>query len=76
MAGQVATRGLAAPIQASRRWVIERSHARGNQDGRLRWCTERRRIVVALWLALAHATITLGRLLRQAWTSDRWEGRP
>jgi hypothetical protein len=49
MAGQVATRGLAAPIQASRRWVIERSHAWGNQDGRLRWCTERRRIVVALW---------------------------
>jgi hypothetical protein len=27
MAGQIATRGLPAPIQAGRRWVIERTHA-------------------------------------------------
>jgi hypothetical protein len=33
-----------------RRWVIERTHARGNQYGKLRWCTERRTMVVAFWL--------------------------
>jgi hypothetical protein len=33
-----------------RRWVIERTHAWGNQDGKLRWCTERRTLVVAFWL--------------------------
>ena len=41
MVGQIATRAVPAPIQVGRRWVIERTHAWGNQDGKLRWCTER-----------------------------------
>jgi hypothetical protein len=72
MAGEIATRGKPAPVQLGRRWVIERTHAWGNQYGKLRWCTERRRPVVAFWLAV----ITLGRLLRRAWTCYRWERRP
>jgi transposase len=76
MAGQIATRGLPAPIQAGRRWVIERTHAWGNQYGKLRWCTERRRVVVTFWLALTSAVIVCGRLLRRAWTCYRWDGRP
>jgi transposase len=76
MVGQIATRGRPAPIQAGRRWVIERTHAWGNQYGKLRWCTERRRTVVQFWLALASAAIICGRLLRRAWTSYRWDGRP
>jgi len=75
MAGQIATRRMPAPIQADRRWVTERTHARGNQYGKLRWCTERRRLVVELWLALASAVIVCGRLLRRAWIHYRWEGR-
>jgi transposase len=42
--------GLPAPVQARRRWPVERTHAWGNQYGKLRWCTERRRLVVAFWL--------------------------
>jgi transposase len=76
MAAQIATRGVPAPIQVGRRWVIERTHAWGNQYGKLRWCTERRRRVVGFWLALANAAIVLGRLVRRAWTHYRWEGRP
>ena len=76
MVGQIATRGIPAPIQAGRRWVIERTHAWGNQYGKLRWCTERRRLVVEFWLALANAVIVLGRLLRRAWVGYRWDGRP
>jgi transposase len=76
MVGQIATRGLPAPIQAGRRWVIERTHAWGNQYGKLRWCTERRRLVVEFWLALASAVIVCGRLVRRAWTHYRWQGRP
>ena len=30
MAGRIATRGVPAPIQADRRWVIERTHAWGS----------------------------------------------
>ena len=76
MAGQITTRGQPAPIQASHRWPVERTHAWGNQDGKLRWCTERRRVVVAFWLALAGAAIVCGRLVRRAWTCYRWDSRP
>jgi transposase len=76
MAGEIAARGVPAPIQAGRRWVIERTHAWGNQYGKLRWCTERRRRVVEFWLALANAAIVCGRLVRRAWTCYRWQGRP
>jgi hypothetical protein len=48
MVGQIATRGVPAPVQVGRRWVIEQTHAWGNQYGKLRWCTERRRLVVEL----------------------------
>jgi transposase len=74
--GQIAEKGKPAPIQASRRWPVERTHAWGNNFGKLRWCTERRTPVVEFWLVLAHVTITLGRLIRQAWTCYRWQTRP
>jgi len=35
------------------------------ENRKLRWCTERRRLVVAFWLALAGAAIVCGRLLRR-----------
>jgi hypothetical protein len=44
MVGEIATRGVPAPIQASHRWPVERTHAWGNQYGKLRCCTERRRL--------------------------------
>jgi hypothetical protein len=65
-----------APVQAGRRWPIERTHAWGNQYGKLRWCTERRRLVVEFWLAMAGAAIVCGRLVRRAWTCYRWDTRP
>ena len=75
MIGQIVTRGVPAPVQTGRRWVIERTHAWGNQYGKLRWCTERRRLVVAFWLTLASAVIVCRRLIRRAWTHYRWQGR-
>jgi hypothetical protein len=71
MVGQIATRGKPAPVQASRRWPVERTHAWGNQYGKLRWCTERCQVVVAFWLALAGAAIVCGRLVRRGWTCYR-----
>ena len=76
MVGQIAARRQPAPIQAGRRWVIERTHAWANQYGKLRWCTDRRRIVAEFWLVLALARIVDGRLARRAWARYRREGRP
>jgi transposase len=76
MVGEVATRGIPAPIQTGRRWPVERTHAWGTQYCKLRWCTERRQLVVEFWLALANAAIVCGRLVRRAWTCYRWEARP
>jgi transposase len=75
MVGEIATRGVPAPVQASRRWPVERTHAWANQYGKLRWCTERRRVVVEFWLALAGAAIVYGRLVRRAWACYRWDSR-
>jgi transposase len=76
MAGAIATRGKPAPAQASRRWPIERTHAWAKQYGKLRWCTERRQVVVAFWLAMAGAALVCGRLVRRAWACYRWDSRP
>jgi hypothetical protein len=76
MVGEITMRGLPAPIQASRRWPVERTHAWGNQYGKVRWCTERRREAVEFWLALTLAISVLGRLIRRAWTHYRWDTRP
>lgn len=76
MVGRIATRGLPAPIQAGRRWVIERTDGWANQDGKLRSYTERRQVVVEFWLRLALGLLVVGRLIRRAWTHFRWDGRP
>jgi hypothetical protein len=48
----------------------------GNQDGKLGWCTERRRLVVEFWLALVSAATVCGRLVRRASTCYCWQSRP
>ena len=48
------------------------THAHTN----LVWCIARRARVVACWLAFSAVVIIVDRLLRQAWTRDRWDGRP
>jgi len=76
MVGQIAARRQPAPIQAVRRWVIERTHAWANQYGKLRWCTDRRRIVAEFWLVLALARIVDGRLARRAWAGTAGKAVP
>jgi IS5 family transposase len=76
MAGQIATRGRPAPVQASRRWPVERTHGWGNQFKKLVWNTERCEQVMDAFLAFARAIITLRRLIRCAWTLYRWDARP
>jgi len=76
MTGQIAAKGTPAPVQATKRWPVERTNAWGNQFKKLVWNTERHDPVTDAFLAFAHAIITLRRLLRCAWTLYRWETRP
>jgi len=73
---EIAEKGKPAPLTAGQRWVVERTNAWTNAHKKLVWCTERRALVGAFWLAFSAVIITVGRLIRQAWTRYRWDGRP
>jgi transposase len=74
--GEISRRGLPAPIQVGRRWVVERTNSWLNDFGRLRRCTERRRDCVDAYLCLAAAIVTIRALRRAAWYRYRWDTRP
>lgn len=74
--GEIARKGVPAPIQASKRWAVERTHSWMNAYGKLRRCTDRNGAVVGFYLYLAAALVTLRMLIRHASTRYRWDGRP
>ena len=74
--GQIAHKGEKAPIQASRRWHVERTNAWHNALNRLQRCYDRREKAIDAFFDLADAIITGRRLIRCAWTSHRWATRP
>src|SRR5207344_5800 len=69
--GQIASKGVPAPVQATRRWPVERTHAWHNSFYKLARCTERRQIVTDFYIALANTVIIVRRLLPRAWTLYR-----
>ena len=76
MTGQIAHKGDKAPLQAGQRWHVERTNAWHNAFNRLQRCYERRENVIDAFFDLADAIITVRSLIRQAWTTYRWDGRP
>lgn len=74
--GEIARKGVAAPIQVGKRWVCERTHAWMNGYGKLRRCTDRDGRIVDFYLYLAAAFITIRALIREARTRYRWDTRP
>lgn len=74
--GEIARKGIKAPIQAGRRWPAERTNAWHNNFNRLQRCYERDEQVIDAFFDLADAIITLRRLIREAWTLYRWDTRP
>jgi transposase len=73
---EIARKGVPAPVQAGRRWVVERTHAWMNGYGKLRRCTERDAKIVDFYLYLAAAFVVIRRLIQQARTRYRWATRP
>jgi transposase len=74
--GVIAERGKPAPLQAAKRWVVERTNSWHNAHKKLVWCTERSGRVIDFWVAFSDVVIIVRRLIREGWTHYRWESRP
>lgn len=74
--GEIARKGVPAPIQAGKRWVVERGHSWMNGFGKLRRCTEKHSRAIDFYLYLSAAVVTLRMLIRRATPRYRWDGRP
>lgn len=65
------------PLQAGKRWVVERANSWHNRGFRkLAMCTEGSGRVIQALIALANAIIMTRRLLAEAWLTHRWDRRP
>jgi len=73
---RIARRGTPAPLQASQRWPVERTHSWMNGYGKLRRLTDRDAAIVHFYLYLAAALVTLRALIQRARTRYRWDTRP
>jgi transposase len=72
----ISEKGKPAPLAATKRWVVERTNSWNNAHKKLVWCTERCEQVIDFWVAFSEVVIIMRRLIREAWTNYRWEGRP
>lgn len=73
--GAISKKGTPDPLGTTKRWVVERTNSWTNAHKKLLWCTEREGRVIDFWIAFSNAIIIVGRLIREAWTHYRWEGR-
>jgi len=73
---EIARKPIPAPIQAGKRWVVERTHSWMNGYGKIRRCTEKRRSTVEFYLHLAATLTVIRRLINEARTRYRWPARP
>ena len=76
LVAEISQKGRPAPLNATGRWVVERTNSWQNAHKKLSWCTERQGRVVDFWVALSEVIIIVRRLVREGWTRYRWEGRP
>jgi len=76
VAGVIARKGIAAPLQAGTRWVVERTQAWRNGEGKLRRGTETDGRVVDCSRFLAAAFVVVRQLIHRARSRDRWPTRP
>ena len=74
--GEISRKGVPAPIQVGKRWVVERTHSWMNGYGKLRRCTDKDGDIVDLYLYLAAAFVTVRQLIQRARKRYRWDTRP
>jgi transposase len=64
----ISEKGKPAPLQATKRWVVERTSSWHNAHKKLVWCTERREQVIDFWVAFSEVVIIVRRLIREGWS--------
>lgn len=74
--GEISRKGVPAPIQVGKRWVVERTHAWMNGYGKLRRCTDKDGDIIDFYLYLAAAFVTVRQLIQKARNRYRWDTRP
>jgi len=75
--GHIQPKGEIVPINHTRRWVVERTNSWNSRGFNfVLSCTERRITVIEAFLAMINAIIIVRRLVREAWTTHRWDTRP
>lgn len=72
----ISRKGVPAPVQVGKRWVVERTHSWMNGYGKLRRCPEKDGRVVDFYLYLAAAFVTVRQLIQRARRRYRWDARP
>ena len=73
---QIAALGTPAPIQAGKRWPVERTHSWLNGYGKLRRMTDRNAKIVEFYLYLAAALVVIRQIIQRARKRYRWPTRP
>jgi hypothetical protein len=63
---EISENGKPAPLNATGRWIVERTNSWQNAHKKLVWCTERRARMVDFWMAFSNVVIIVGRLVREA----------
>lgn len=76
LASTISEKGKPAPLRVTKRWVVECTNSWNNAHKKLVWCTERRGRVIDFWTAFSTVIIVVRRLIQEAWTRYRWDGRP
>ncbi len=76
LTSEIARKGLPAPIQAGKRWPVERTHSWMNGYGKLRRMTGRNATIADFYLYLATALVTIRQLIQRARKRYRWDTRP
>lgn len=76
LTGRIAHKGEKAPVQASQRWHVERTHAWQDAFHRLARCYERRAVVIDAFFDLADTIIIVRSLIRRSRATHHWDDRP
>jgi transposase len=74
--GEISRKGIPAPVQVGKRWVVERTHSWMNGYGKLRRCTDKGGAIVDFYLYLAAALVTIRQLIQRARKRYRWDTQP